>query len=480
MTRSASPLPSQSAASLLLGQRRRRVRALQWKALQLIIDPISLLYLVAFLLLMISFARETLVSSLQLEAFLPLDPVKTVLVFVLGGVWFSIWDVFNSPRYPFTYSDFLLHFLPVDLNRHLKKVILRHQLIRLLTLALLLAVIALVQGWLLRYEVLSRSLMLMLFGAFVISDFARGLVQWYVFQQRFLVRLAVVLAVPLLSLVALVLTVLLDEKMAVWVLTSMLALTSVLALLLWVGLPRIQLDWERIITYGEHKTWNGLLVKLVTGAGNTPTTVTRPWITPKHPQPAKRLPYKIDNLLAHQWGRYLWREKRPVLVPLVFFSFVLHGQAYQSQIPYFHGIAFLTVGSLLVYILTDMFAERLQQPILRVLPWPLREMVQSYLKMVLWVLIPLLVPQMWMLSTLDMAWWEILLLVAGEILLFIAYFERTLARRAVNLTSAYHSPLGTVITWALFVLLTAAMTWQPLSAPLLGGFAYWWVSRQYD
>lgn len=475
----ARPMPRE-ALRLLLRERSKRIRALQKRALSLIIDPVSLLYLLGFAVLTIAFARERLLQGVDLTPYAPLNGPLVALLLFFGFCWSGLLDVLKSSRYRFTYSDFLLHMLPHPTHAYVRATILRHEARNLLWFALLLTLLWLLETHWVQVELFTVPTLVLLAATYAIGNFARGLLQWHLYQKSTAVRLTLCISLTAVGGLGLLASLLFVDS-ARWLLLGLLLLMMPLIGWLWWRLPALVVDWQRVLTYGEEKTWNGFLIRLVVGATDASTPLHKPWVAAKHKPAPRRLPYHMHRLTCHMWWSWLWRDKRPLLVNLTFYLFLVQSVALQSGFPYSTGIAFLIASSLGAYMLAEVFSERLNQTPMRVLPWPLRETVTGYRTATLWILAPVLLPQFSALLLGNGArWYELLTLLLGQGLLFLAYYERTLARRATERLGYLRNPFANIFTWLLLVALLFAMLQLPLVAPVVGLLAYLWVSRQYN
>jgi len=446
------------AFRLLRNQRLKRVLSLNLKALRLIIDPVSALYIGAFLVLMIAFSREQLFAKIDLSRFSGLDPLIVACFLLFAGLGFNLSMVVSSPRYALTYSDFLLHFQPLNLDRYLRYVILRAQTVRALIACVVLGLAWLLQTYGFRVELLTPWGYLLLLGTYVYFDLLFGLLYWTLFQQRKSVRWLAA-ACSVFGSLGLLAASLLAGSYRPWFFGGI----ALLALPVLIGLWRRPLDrnvdWQRVVQVGEQKAWSGILIRLIVGFEQSAAPVNRPWMQDKFKRPpAKFLPYLLRPTLHRMWRRYLWTERRSTMFTLCFYILMIQGVAYRSGIPLTPAVGFLCGAMLAVYMMSSLLGDRLRTLSIAVLPWSRTDMMAAARDASLWLAIPVFVPQALFLVFFQQA--SVLYLILAllvQAVLSWKYYEFMLASRIRSALGRRDPDYVKAIGWTLYVGLTLAL-----------------------
>ncbi|PTM57992.1 hypothetical protein [Desmospora activa] len=333
----------------------------------ILFDWVSLLYLIPLIIFSLIILREKIDTYSGFSLYTPSILLMVVLI------WWGIvlFQALISPRIKVTSAEFLLRFLPVSMEKVLRMLFGYQHIIRfclwslMISLVYFLGMVSWLEGfWLL--------------GIIVLVDGGTGVYQWLVFQRSFFVRLMYLLCIGLLLVVAfgISLTHIVSPKWMVF----FICIGSFIVI--WAGLYSRSMindiEWGKVISYGDEKVWNPFIVKLITGVGFQQPSFL---VSHKKKQSVLPLPYCLNIVIKHYWKiRFL--EKPSSLVYIITNTLAI--QVFLClHLPVWFGI--LLSSLVLIFLLVLMFQDGIKQNELLVLPVKADEHVQGFCKAVYWI-----------------------------------------------------------------------------------------------
>jgi hypothetical protein len=368
---------------LLYRSRLKQVIGLYKMSFFILFDKVTLFYLIPFSLVALLVVRQYVFGHINyvLLSILHNYPLLCCTVFAFLFLLSTGISSIISPRFKLTNSDYLILTLPVNMELILRWNIKREQFKRLILLVIFLSIFTFI------FNLFSLLTYVFIIITFVIVDLFAGLFQWKTFQQHGKQRLFS-LFVYFTSVLIFGLMVIFFYKIkfpvpiVIFYIIEML-IVQFLSFIWLKGKLMGSVEWGKTVWYGEEKTWNRLVVKLITGTGFKSNKF---WISKKTVK-EKRIKYQLVKVLTHYWKEHCLQNK-VFLINMVTNTAAIWGYLVIRN----HAIDFAySISSIIMlYFLISVFKDSLNTYQFRVLPWPKREYVRSFLFFSFWPIILLL------------------------------------------------------------------------------------------
>lgn len=340
--------------------RNKKILSLYQYSCSILFDKWVLLYSLPLAFLGVLFIRHIMMQYVCSLSYSSNDFYTANVVLFILIMWVRFLTSSISCTYKLTVSDYMLQYMPLQLSRYVTYMILHTQFKRL-------AFFCLLPFLLFISNVLSLQNGMLVLLNFLISDCLFGLIQWMVFQKKWKHRFiwfTVWLLIPIVFIwigKSGLFPIMYDYSFPI--LMVLLGIGS----LLYVGLFQSDwlhdVDWQRVVHFGENKTYNLFLVKLITG--NFSSYKKRAWIPTNEVRAIKKIPYSVEKLLHHFFKKKLWQKKGSVFSLLsncIALSMLLNGIHFSSFIA-FIGSSFLFLATVrLIYV------ELINEPFMQTIP----------------------------------------------------------------------------------------------------------------
>ncbi|KGX85508.1 hypothetical protein [Pontibacillus litoralis] len=373
----------QAIFSLVYQNRFKRIIELYKRSFFILFDKVTLIYLIPFVSIGMIFLRsyilehrtETIYTFFH-HAPLLLSSEFAYLLLLAAGL-----ASFISPRYKLTNSDYLLITLPVNMELIFRRNIQREQIKRLIVMVILFSLSTLLFDF---FSILTCVLLIL---TFAIVDLFTGLFQWMAFQKQGRQKLCFIMGYFVLLIIIGVGFILFQSHYLAYYYIIGMGLMFTVTIKWFREELLYSVKWGETISYGEEKTWNRLIVKLITGVGfNFPSKL---YITKKNGS-KKRVNYQLTSVLSANWEGYLLNNKSitlNILINTIAIFILLSIRFHVYSLSYFLSTL------LMFYLLKNIFQEQLTTHKFRVLPWSKRDYIKSFLKSVSWLVGLLLILQ---------------------------------------------------------------------------------------
>jgi hypothetical protein len=400
------------AYSFVYQQRRRKVHQLMKSALSILFDKVTLLYLTPLFIGALFILKESL---LEYEQYFKMMNGHMYAVSIFFALFIHVFYRLKSlvdPRFKVTSSDFNLSLLTYDTEKIVRLIIAHEQVKRMGYFAVLLLLLR-------TFHIVSWSLLLLLFVSFIVMDSLTGIMQWRNYQKRigqWMIHTAAGFGVIGLFLLLYVLF-LRDIPLAAYIVLNGCCLMLIAYLLRKEPLTS-QVKWDEVILIGDDKTWNLLIVKLITGVGfnMVPRRIRLSNPNRKKGQ-NERIPYEASHLLFTYWKKYFMGNKT------LAFNLIVNASALylfiRMNVDVFPGLYVLFPSLLMIYLLRGILKTRLHSIQFQVIPWGKDEQVAAFSKSTCW-LFGLLSILHFIFSVIHSTTWMVGLVVLAEYI--VTYF----------------------------------------------------------
>jgi hypothetical protein len=379
----------------------------------------------------------------------------------------------TTPRYKLTYSDYLLHFLPPNIERYVRVTFLNQQAVRFVLFALIPLLLLLLR-------LFTFEQMLYLWVTFLIVDALFGWVQWRIYQRPFWLRLLLAIVGGITGLAALgfLLGLGIRTQSQGTVYFAVMGAFVLLVALLFARTFTRNIDWQRVINYGEDMTWNPILIKIMLQQMHSSSPITRPWILPKsegNKKRAKSLPYDLSRILQFYWWKYL-PSKRQLIFRAFFSLLTVSGIVYRFELPLPDNVLFAIASVVLMLVGREILTERLGTIQFSVLPWPVDAYVKSFWRNTWWAVLPFCLIQVLVRMWHHESAVETLLLLIGEIPPFLWVYSTILRGVMQKLTGRTSVTLEQIFLLVIYVcaqLLLGLFPFMAIPFLLVAAYVLW-------
>ncbi|MFC3039667.1 hypothetical protein ACFOGI_05330 [Virgibacillus xinjiangensis] len=362
-------------------QRRKKIRKQYQLAFSILFDKITLWYLIPLFFVGILLFKETIQGVAgSFNALNQFNYTISILFPFILSLFYLYKSLFD-PRYKVTSSDFHLSLLPYDIEKVIKIIVLHEQLKRLIVFFI--SIICFY--WL---GIFSLKTGLLLTVSFGVTDFLSGLIQWRTFQRNIKAIIARILGGTVIAAICLAaLSSFLIEISSIFFLYYIVS-CGALAVFLFSRTLTSQVNWKQVILTGDEKTWNLLIVKLITGIGfnHIERTGRLPGVAKetKNDQP----PYELTSVLALFWKRYFLLNKASSFHVLGNCLAILLFLSLSINLP--SGLNLSIPAVVGMYLLYGIFKSNLETTRFQVLPGSISSHVDAFYRVTYWFFLTLL------------------------------------------------------------------------------------------
>lgn len=302
-----------------------------------------------------------------------------IIYFLLLSSLFYFFKGFLNPRYKVTTSDYNLNLLTYDLDKILKILVINQQIRRILIVSLLIFVCYLL-------KVFNLETMLLFIIFFSISDIFTGIIQWRNFQRRIKSFLISVSYISLLFGVYLY-SYFLRDLSKTSILTLLFTLLIILILIQFKTNISHNTNWNEVIKIGDYKTWNLLIVKLITGVGFNfiPHRLRTSGVNKKK---VKETSYTLPAIITRYWKNYFIFNKNIPITIITNCIAVLILFNVNINAPSGLYLAFTTL--IYMYWLNEIFKNKLDTIQFKVLPFSIECHIRCFYVNTSWMILIIL------------------------------------------------------------------------------------------
>lgn len=238
-------------------QRTKKIIEKYKLAFSIIFDKTILIYICIMGIIGLFFFKESAHYYSHYIQLINRNNDSLIIYFLLLSSLFYFFKGFLDPRYKVTTSDYNLNLLTYDLDKILKILVINQQIKRILIVSLLIFVCYLL-------NVFNLETMLLFIIFFSTSDIFTGIIQWRNFQRgikSFLISVSYIFLLFGVYLYSYFLT----DLSRTSILTLIFILLIILILIQFKTNISHSTNWNEVTIIGDDKTWNLLIVKLITG-----------------------------------------------------------------------------------------------------------------------------------------------------------------------------------------------------------------------
>ncbi|WP_102029350.1 hypothetical protein [Salirhabdus sp. Marseille-P4669] len=366
--------PYPSLVQTLSWLRRNRFRK-KWKLYKLIysvvMDFTYGIYLFAFLVISL-IAFKNYLSEMQ-PVFAMFQSVSYSW-FITILIAFVIRSLFNSTRSSGVYitsAEYQLTLLPYKKEQvWLYCLVEKFIKITIYTILLFLALVILL-------PVHSEVIFLLCFTLWI-SNLTGTVIEWRLFQLGGLKKFFCVVGLSLL-LIGFRLVIMYYPLPVKEVLFSSYAVLLVILIVLLAFSPLKNVDWAKVVSFGDVKVWNMMAVQRITKVQVKPPTKFQLLNQMFRGKRAKRpLPYKLSSVSVRLWLPFFKDHLETIFKTIGTFLLLMVVFGFQGKIPL--QISF-SLGIVVVNaVISSLFVYQFQSPLMQVLPWRFADWYQSFKK----------------------------------------------------------------------------------------------------
>lgn len=281
-------------------QRTKKIIEKYKLAFSIIFDKTILIYICIMGIIGLFFFKESAHYYSHYIQLINRNNDSLIIYFLLLSSLFYFFKGFLDPRYKVTTSDYNLNLLTYDLDKILKILVINQQIKRILIVSLLIFVCYLL-------NVFNLETMLLFIIFFSTSDIFTGIIQWRNFQRgikSFLISVSYIFLLFGVYLYSYFLT----DLSRTSILTLIFILLIILILIQFKTNISHSTNWNEVTIIGDDKTWNLLIVKLITGVGFnfTPHRLRTSGVNKKK---VKEAPYTLPAIITRYWKNYFTFNK---------------------------------------------------------------------------------------------------------------------------------------------------------------------------
>lgn len=302
-----------------------------------------------------------------------------IIYFLVVSSLFYFFKGFLDPRYKVTTSDYNLNLITYDIDRIIKILVINQQIKRVLIMSFLTFICYLL-------KILNLETMILFIIFFSTSDIFTGIIQWRNFQRRIKSFLISVSYISILFGVYLYLYFLTDLSK-----TSILALLFILLIILILIQFKTNIsqntNWNEVIIIGDDKTWNLLIVKLITGVGFNfiPHRLRTSGVNKKK---VKETSYTLPAIITRYWKNYfIFNKNIPFTIitnciaVLIFFNVSINAPS---------GLSLALSTLIYMYWLYEIFKNKLDTIQFKVLPFSIECHIRGFYFTTSWMMLTIL------------------------------------------------------------------------------------------
>ncbi|MFC2949998.1 hypothetical protein [Virgibacillus sediminis] len=362
-------------------QRRKKIRNQYKLAFSILFDKVTLVYLIPLFFVGILLFKESIQGEAgYIYSLNQYNYSVTIFLTSIIFLFYSFKSLFD-PRYKVTSSDFNLSLLTYDIEKIIKIIILHEQAKRLIVFTI---VIVALYG----LGIFSLKTGLLFVVSFGVTDFFSGLIQWGAYQKN----TKAIIARILFSTVAIGIwliaftTFLIDFSFIVF--PFYLILCGTFSIFLFKRTLTENVNWKQVLLLGDEKTWNLLIVKLITGTGfnNLENKGRLPGLTKN--MKVDNPPYDLTSVIALYWKRYLLLNKALSFNVIVNCLAILLFLSLSVNLPSGMNLAIPTLVGM--YLLYGIFKSKLETMHFQVLPVSINSHIDAFYRITYWFILALL------------------------------------------------------------------------------------------
>ncbi|WP_299095451.1 hypothetical protein [uncultured Metabacillus sp.] len=352
-------------------------------AFSILFDKVTILYLVPFFVGGLILFKESIQNYTQYFYILNQNNYSVIIYFTLFLFLFYLSKSYFDPRYKVTSSDFHLSLITYDLEKIIKIIILQEQIKRLIIFSTIITVFYFLR-------VLSFESMFLLIISFAISDLFSGLTQWKLFQRNLkgIITKITYTIILIFLFMFIYINFLRDFSVLVFFIYNIVLL--LMSIIQFKRKLTSKVNWNQVIPIGDDKTWNLLIVKLITGVGFNivPNRVRLPALTKVNK--VDNIPYELSAIVSVYWKRYLIHNKT---IPFNIIGNCVAILLFLSLSTNISSGLNLAIPTLIgMYLLYGIFKNRLDTLQFKVLPMSANNHVNGFYRVTFWFILVLLLP----------------------------------------------------------------------------------------